>query len=303
MENNNLNDIIRPGLPNFNERKWDFIVQKLEQYKTITSIDELIEMICSFNGGKVKKLPLLKSFYEDFLDEQKKEYFLKELYVFLRKEVLKTNELFGESSQQSENRIRILKFNNCDRIQLTKAQVVCILSNMFLCTTEKLEEMNDCSFLKIFSKDSVYLLTLLAKMKTFLNYFERMIDLKGKFEGFININRICICEFPIWKESESKLCRMEIREGLIEESTDCAQVDFANQFIGGGALEFGNVQEEMRFAKSPELLVTMLLCHPMHFNEAIIITGTQLYSSSIGYGGRWRFAGNFQDPTTKKRII
>jgi len=41
---------------------------------------------------------------------------------------------------------------------------------------------------------------------------------------------------------------VEIKHGGMEEFEDnCIKVDFANKFIGGGALGFGNVQEELMF--------------------------------------------------------
>ena len=41
---------------------------------------------------------------------------------------------------------------------------------------------------------------------------------------------------------------------MIDDHKDCIQVDFANRFLGGGVLGLGSVQEEIHFAKHPELL-------------------------------------------------
>ena len=46
----------------------------------------------------------------------------------------------------------------------------------------------------------------------------------------------------------------------IEDFPGTAKVDFANQWIGGGALGKGAVQEELMFVCHPELYVTILLC-------------------------------------------
>ena len=40
------------------------------------------------------------------------------------------------------------------------------------------------------------------------------------------------------------------------ESRSAIMTDFANEFIGGGAANFGNVQEEILFAIYPELFVS-----------------------------------------------
>ena len=46
----------------------------------------------------------------------------------------------------------------------------------------------------------------------------------------------------------------------IEEHFGEVKTDFANKFIGGGALGLGCVQEEIMFITHPELYATMLLC-------------------------------------------
>jgi poly(ADP-ribose) glycohydrolase len=52
----------------------------------------------------------------------------------------------------------------------------------------------------------------------------------------------------------------------IEEAMGSGKVDFANKFIGGGALRTGCVQEEIMFVTHPELLVTILLCEKLTDN-------------------------------------
>ena len=47
--------------------------------------------------------------------------------------------------------------------------------------------------------------------------------------------------------------------------------DFANKYIGGGALHGGCVQEEILFLIFPELYVSMLFCEVMSPIEAIVI--------------------------------
>ena len=62
-------------------------------------------------------------------------------------------------------------------------------------------------------------------------------------------------------------------------------VDFANEFIGGGAANFGNVQEEILFAIYPELFVSQLFFERMDPHEAIYMKGAKRYSNYTGYGG------------------
>lgn len=80
-------------------------------------------------------------------------------------------------------------------------------------------------------------------------------------------------------------------EGTIEGDTGALQADFANEYLGGGVLHGGNVQEEIRFAVCPECIVGMLFCECMLPHEAIFIVGAQQYSKYRGYGGSFQFDG------------
>ena len=55
---------------------------------------------------------------------------------------------------------------------------------------------------------------------------------------------------------------MEIKEDTasIEEFYGCIKADFANQYLGGGSLMTGCVQEEIMFANHPQLFTSQLLC-------------------------------------------
>lgn len=59
------------------------------------------------------------------------------------------------------------------------------------------------------------------------------------------------------------------------------QVDFANQFVGGGVTSSGLVQEEIRFLINPELIVSRLFTEALDDNECLIITGLLLTFSHI----------------------
>lgn len=50
-------------------------------------------------------------------------------------------------------------------------------------------------------------------------------------------------QMEYWSSSTVPLCKFDIdSNGVIEESDGSLQVDFANEFIGGGVLQQGNVQ-------------------------------------------------------------
>lgn len=87
--------------------------------------------------------------------------------------------------------------------------------------------------------------------------------------------------------------------GCIEEAPHTLQADFANAYIGGGVLYTGCVQEEIRFCMSPECIVSMVLCESMMDHEAIVLIGTEQFSSSAGYALQLRFGADFKDDTPR----
>jgi poly(ADP-ribose) glycohydrolase len=69
------------------------------------------------------------------------------------------------------------------------------------------------------------------------------------------------------------------------------KADFANRYLGGGALGSGCVQEEIMFANHPELFTAQLLCEVMKPNECIFLSGFKKYFSNSGYGFSTSFRG------------
>ncbi|KAF4689346.1 hypothetical protein FOZ62_021264 [Perkinsus olseni] len=132
------------------------------------------------------------------------------------------------------------------------------------------------------------------------SYFKAINDTAGRVK--IRKEYIKICRgaptAPANLTGASKLCEVKICDtGGIEDAHGLLQADFANRFIGGGVLEGGNVQEEIRFSICPELVVSMLLCEVMNDHEAIRIEGATRFSSYSGYGGSFKWTGEFDDPT------
>jgi len=89
--------------------------------------------------------------------------------------------------------------------------------------------------------------------------------------------------------------------GRIEDANPktALHCDFANAFVGGGVLEGGNVQEEIRFTVNTEALISKFLCpRAMRNNESILIFGSRQFFEYDGYGSSFRFAGNIRSPPT-----
>ncbi|KAG9453565.1 hypothetical protein H6P81_006469 [Aristolochia fimbriata] len=144
------------------------------------------------------------------------------------------------------------------------------------------------------------------KLKCLKHYFERICCSMPK--GSVSFERKVLpfeqshlgVGYPdtiFWAKSVAPLCSFTVfEEGFIEDQhLDALEVDFANSYIGGGALRTGCVQEEIRFMINPELIVAMLFLPSMVDNEAIEIVGAERFSSYGGYGSSFVFLGDFLD--------
>ncbi|KAF2325640.1 hypothetical protein GH714_031566 [Hevea brasiliensis] len=91
-------------------------------------------------------------------------------------------------------------------------------------------------------------------------------------------------------------CCLVHNSGFIEDQSNGAlEVDFANKYLGGGALHRGCVQEEIRFMINPELIAGLLFLPHMEDNEAIEIVGAERFSNYTGYASSFRFSGDHVD--------
>ncbi|KAF8951942.1 hypothetical protein BGZ52_008950 [Haplosporangium bisporale] len=90
--------------------------------------------------------------------------------------------------------------------------------------------------------------------------------------------------------------------GLETAPQGALQLDFANKNIGGGALDRGAVQEEIRFMICPEMIVSRLFSQPMQANEAILIKGIEQYSDYIGYSKSFEWFADHRDNTPRDKL-
>lgn len=124
-----------------------------------------------------------------------------------------------------------------------------------------------------------------------VSYERKVLPLKN------SLSHVAYSEPDFWSKSTASLCQFKVHSsGLIEDhSVEALEVDFANKYIGGGALSRGCVQEEIRFMINPELIVSMLFLPSMADNEAIEIVGAQRFSNYSGYAKSFRFCGDHED--------
>ncbi|KAF0912487.1 hypothetical protein E2562_014082 [Oryza meyeriana var. granulata] len=144
------------------------------------------------------------------------------------------------------------------------------------------------------------------KVRCLVHYFDRVTA--STPAGSISFERKVLPRRPVsngitypdmdaWMKSDVPLCTFQVfSTGLIEdEEQEALQVDFANRYLGGGALSRGCVQEEIWFMIYPELIVGMLFMVSMEDNEAIEIVGAERFSQYMGYGSAFRFTGDYLD--------
>ena len=94
----------------------------------------------------------------------------------------------------------------------------------------------------------------------------------------------------VWEFSDKTLCGLKIESGTIEtEGKGYTEVDFANKYIGGGVLNTGCVQEELRFLMCPEMIVSRLFTEMLLDTETLIITGCKKYAHIEGYSHQFKF--------------
>ncbi|XVF86196.1 hypothetical protein PTKIN_Ptkin18bG0021000 [Pterospermum kingtungense] len=141
------------------------------------------------------------------------------------------------------------------------------------------------------------------KVRCIVHYFQRISSQMPT--GFVSFERKLLSlqslvSYPnadFWTKSTIPLCPFQVHSsGLIEDqSTGALEIDFANKYLGGGALYRGCVQEEIRFMINPELIAGMLFLPSMAENEAVEIVGAERFSDYTGYASSFRFSGDHVD--------
>uniref|UniRef100_A0A3Q3WZK9 poly(ADP-ribose) glycohydrolase n=1 Tax=Mola mola TaxID=94237 RepID=A0A3Q3WZK9_MOLML len=197
----------------------------------------------------------------------------------------------------------LLKAGMNHSITMSQEQVACLLANAFFCTfprrnSRKTEYCNypGINFFRLFEGSSS---TKIEKLKTLMCYFKSVTEETPT--GLVTFTRKRL-EKPLnWKSLQTKLTKLHITcEGTIEDGGyGMLQVDFANQFVGGGVTSSGLVQEEILFLINPELIVSRLFTEALDHNDCLIIKGTQQYSKYTGYAQTYQWSGSHHATTPR----
>ncbi|KAH0548451.1 hypothetical protein KQX54_001365 [Cotesia glomerata] len=288
------------------QTRWEVIQQSLLQ--NFISTMHLETAILSYNNKYASQwnFTALHSFFEEMDDEEGTKIFFEKLLPKIIRLALQLPSLVTGP-------IPLLKKHSNQSISLSQLQVASLLANAFLCTFPRRNAVTENSeyasypyinFNGLFSGHTRYprkLSVKIEKLKCIIHYFRRVTA--SHPVGTITIQRRSVSrnDCPKWDKVKCPLPPLHINsEGTIEDQgAGLLQVDFANKFLGGGVLNSGCVQEEIRFVICPELLVTMLVTEVLNDTEAVIVTGAERYSNYTGYSDTFEWAGDHVDNTPR----
>ncbi|KAJ8774097.1 hypothetical protein K2173_009528 [Erythroxylum novogranatense] len=221
------------------------------------------------------------------------------------------DDLFHDAKIGRRLGLRLLPSQKAGMVLLSQELIGALLACAFFCLFPVADRAANCLPMINFDNmfESLYESYSEAqenKIKCIMHYFERICCCLPK--GFVSFERKVLPfeELPLhntypkpefWSKSDTSLCPFEVHSsGFIEDHANGAvEVDFANKYLGGGALNRGCVQEEIRFMISPELIAGMLFLPCMEDNEAIEVVGAERFSNYIGYASSFRFSGDYVD--------
>lgn len=254
----------------FDTPEWDFIKSQIqdEENLKISTISKLQQKLWGRRNNSILFLPDINT--EEFID----------YFKWAAPHILSLPTNFPEG---------ISKYYKEQTIRLNKRVCLNLLLALFFCCSQRLHTFFD-------EREK-------AKYTCLMTYFKLM---RSKSDEELSLEELTIERkildpyLPIehWSNSQVPLRKLiKEREKKIEDFDDhYLKVDFANQYIGGGVLTFGCVQEEILFVIYPELLISMIFCEVMKDNEAIVINGARRVAEYSGYAWSFKFESEYTKP-------
>lgn len=281
---------------------------------------------------KKDRFNVLRKFLETELSEEEHKEFFQVTLPFILKlaPLIQDEKLFPvQVSAGGVRRCTLLPRSYHQQpisIIISKLHAAILLANGFLCLFpddwichSTFSQFPDFNFRPLFA--GLKAPQEAAKLKCFLHYFNRVHEATDNLSSsaivaataalttvlatsaaaatstssVLVFQRRVLNKFPNWASLHIPLKDINVREsGVIEDSHNALQVDFANRRIGGGVLSGGCVQEEIRFSIEPELLCACLFFEALDPNESIVIWGTERYSSYKGYAFTLKYGGDYR---------
>ncbi|KAF9423937.1 hypothetical protein BGZ94_008134 [Podila epigama] len=147
-----------------------------------------------------------------------------------------------------------------------------------------------------------------AKLRCIIHYFDRVTTHMP--EGVVTFHRQVLMKPVVLdtsKDSQGSFRHVEVLIDVDSPLEDDAplgalQLDFANKTIGGGVLDRGAVQEEIRFVICPELIIARLFTQQLEDNEALLMKGAERFSNYNGYARTFEWHSDHIDTTPRDKL-
>mmetsp|Transcript_91040 Transcript_91040/g.237340 ORF Transcript_91040/g.237340 Transcript_91040/m.237340 type:complete len:476 (-) Transcript_91040:189-1616(-) len=283
-------------LPCDNEKVWAGVMN-LSKEPRVSTFPELRQRIAVYFDGDLR-LSGLKAANSDLQRTGEFDFFGKVLPFIVRW----AQQLPALRGLLLGGKLPLLRQNQRKSLTIPRELGVSLLANMLLLTVPPVlhGSLNSVSFAELLCDTSPQ---EVAKLEMFLHFFARLSEETAMLPGSIRIYRMVgvALQEQEWCQSQQPLLPMEVASEMVgfEENPELAHADFANMFIGGGVLSGGCVQEEIRFAICPELMLSMLVCPCMMEGEAIQICGAEQFSAYEGYAWSLTYGGDHMDSSAR----
>lgn len=199
-----------------------------------------------------------------------------------------------------------------DVVILTQSECLAILANAFFCTFSSRRSDNCISGPRLpsINFDELYggygsQSVARAKICLLLEYFLRQSERVATGDRLLRPVSFDRCQAVAGTAEDWIACRQPLltptvmtEETPLDEARHAVRVDFANSIIGGAAVAYGCVQEEIMFCVNPELICSRLYFPQLRDDEAVLIRGTEQFSVAQDYGLDLGFDGRFEDPSS-----
>lgn len=301
---NNLSEKFEKNfLPCFEKRRWEKIKQCLSKRigskATFNGIHDIVQTLRCYSTETILNCNILKQ----VLDEDSESN-----YGWLLPRIA---ELCIELPKMFPDSIPLLAIGTDAVVSMSQAQVACLLANAMFCTYDDHfligQDYPGLNFSSLFSGKSK---GKAEKLKCIISYFESYFkqDIPS-LNGMLSFHRASFktSDYPNWSNltdvlyanGDIEMLELDDTGKIEDDSAGMLQLDFANKYIGGGVLNHGCLQEEIRFVICPELLVSRLFIQVLNDNEAVLIKGAQQFTKYEGYASSFRMTGKFSDNTLR----
>jgi poly(ADP-ribose) glycohydrolase len=211
--------------------------------------------------------------------------------------------------------VELLRILSPGNIRLyTKPQCAIILCYAFLCCfrnrtstnciCEEDERLPSINLDELLSGNGGNKKARIAKIRMILEYF---VEIKKRIKT--NDTRLLatllievgqVQEDVFLSQLDRPLLPVVVRQlgESIDDAKTAIRIDFANEIIGGGAIAYGCVQEEIMFSICPELIVSRLVVPTMEKDVAVAFLGSEQFTFPKGYAFSLQYGGPYSETQT-----